>query len=220
MTIYIWAEHLYNLFTFTVIIPIFLGLRRWQRLTYSDRWVVIFLAVLLLHELLSILCMRLHTRNHFLYYIQTVFVLASVAGVYEKALGNRGLSWKIAALVSVLTVVEVINWVGFNHINSVTLTLSRLLPATYALIGLNQLLSSKDSQSLRPNPKLYVHLGFFLFGAFTAVNAYFKSYFIETSLDLYYLFNTISAMISAVAFGIFSVGFSRIQSETLLESVR
>ncbi len=211
MNIYFWAEHLYGFLSFTVLIPIGLGLNQWRFLNHSERWVVIFLIALLLHELLAILCIELHTRNHFLYYFETVAVLVSVAGVYSVLVGPRKLPWQIAVVVSVLMVLEVVFWVGFNHINSITLTLSRILPAVYAVICLNRLFTSKAIYTLGPDRMLYVHLGFFVFGAFTAINTYFKSYFIETSLDMYYLFNTISAMMSAVAFGFFSIGFFRVR---------
>ena len=212
MTSYYWAEHLYNAFTFTVVIPILLGLFRWPFLTHPERWVVVFLVALLLHELLSILCIALHTRNHFLYYLQTVAVLITVAGVYSGTVGTKGLTWQIAIAVSVLMVLEVVFWVGFNHINSVTLSVSRLLPAVYAVVNLYWLFSGSTPQPVVSKPMLYMHLGFFVFGSFTAINAYFKSYFIETSLDLYYLFNNISAMMSAVAFGFFSIVFLQIKS--------
>lgn len=211
MAIYYWAEHLYDFLMLTVLIPLLLGLLRWQRLTGSVRWVIVFLGALFLHELLAHLCIKLHVRNHFLYYNQTLVVLCSVAGLYDDDIGRRHTPWWVAFVISASMVIEVVFWVGFNHINSVTLSISRLLPAIYAVICLNRLFKAKDVYSLMPNPKVYIHLGFFVFGAFTAITAYFKSYFIETSLDLYYLFNTMSAMMSAVAFGLFTIGFSRMK---------
>ena len=206
------SDFLYNLFTFTVLIPIALGFTRWRLLTSPARWVVVFLLALLIHELLSILCITIHTRNHFLYYVQTVAVLCSVAGVYSDSVGSGRFAWKIAIGISLLMVIEIIFWVGFNHINSITLTISRLIPAVYAAISLHRLFSSTIFYSLTPKPMLYTHIGFFIIGAFTAINACFKSYFIETSLDLYYLFNNMSALMSAVAFGFFSVGFLQVGS--------
>lgn len=212
MKIYESLDLLYDLLMFTVLVPVSLALMRWRQLNSPARWAVVFLVALLIHELLAQLLIKLHTRNHFLYYLQTVAVLYSVAGVYTDLVGSRRLLGQIATIVSVLMVIEVSFWVGFNHINSVTLTISRLLPAIYASITLNRLFLTKATQALMPNPLVYIHLGFFLFGAFTAINAYFKSYFIETSLDLYYLFNTLSALVSAVTFGLFSIGFFRIRS--------
>lgn len=212
MNIYSWAEHLYDVFMFTVLIPLGWGGIRWRFLSVSERWIMAFLTALLAHELLSILCMKLHTRNHFLYYLQTVAVLFSVAGVYQPSMGRGRWLWQVAALVSGLVVVEVVGWVGFNHINSGTLTVSRLLAAVYAGISLNRLLAAKPTPERANDRLVYAHLGFFLWGAFTAINACFKSYFIENSLDLYYFFNVLSAMVSAVAFALFCVCFSRIPS--------
>ncbi len=209
--IYNWYDFLYNLFTFTVVIPVLLGLARWSVLTRSERWMIGFLISLLAHELLSILCITIHTRNHFLYYIQTVLVLFSIAGVYSGIVGTPQLLWRVAITVSVLMVLEVGFWVGFNHINSATLAISRLLPALYACTYLYRLVSTTDSGRRTPRPTLYTHVGFAIMGAFTALNACFKSYFIETSLDLYYLSNNISAMMSAVAFGLFSLGLLQIK---------
>lgn len=210
--IYEVFDLLYDVLSFMVLVPIWIGFAKWHLLSRSERWVVAFLLALLLHEVFSQLFWRLHVRNHFLYYIQTVTVLFSVAGVYGTTIGPRHLPWKIAIIVSLSILAEVILGVGFNHINSVTLTLSRVLPATYSFIALNRLFSDKKSLSLTLNPMVYLHLGFFLFGSFTAINVCFKSYFIENSLDFYYLFNTLSAMICAVAFSLFSVGFLRIRS--------
>ena len=219
MTIYIWAEQLYNFFTFTVVIPVALGLNNWRMLTRSEQWVVVFLGAILLHELLMTLPVYINRRNHFLYYIQTILVLFTVAGVYSTTIGHKRFVWQLAATISLFMITEVIFRVGFNYINSVTLTASRLLPAIYACISLNRLFSVKNTHSLRANPMLYIHLGFFLFGFFTAINTCFKSYFIENSLNLYYLFDTLSAMISAVSFGLFSVGFIQVRSVHRQQSI-
>ena len=218
MVVFNWHELLYSFLIYTVLIPIVLGLIQWRLLTQSERWIVAFLVALLVDELLSVLCIALHTRNHFLYHIQTITVLWSVAGVYEPIIGRKHLVWRIALGTSLLMIVEVVFWVGFNHINSVTLAASRLLPAAYALISLNRLFEVKMIRSLTPEPMLYMHLGFFLFGTFTAINAYFMSYFIETSLDLYFLFLTMSALVSATAFGFFSMGFLRIRSANSIQT--
>lgn len=214
MEIYTWAEYLYDFFIFTVIAPVILGLSKWDSLTAKGKWVIGFSSVLLAHEILSIGCIEFHVRNHFLYYTQTIAVAFCIAGVYDGVVGPKGLLWRVAALISIGVVIEVVMVVGFNHINSITLTLSRLMAAVCAGVSLKQLLSedAPTQLPLGPNPMVYFHLGFFLFGAFTAVNTYFKSYFIENSLDLYYLFNTLSAMVSAVSFALFSIGFWRAKS--------
>ncbi len=213
--IYELFDLFYDVLSFTVLIPICLGMVKWRLLGKSERWIIAFLLALLLHELLSQLFWRLHIRNHFLYYVQTVTVLISVAGVYSSLLGTRRILWAVAAVVILLMVFEVSFRVGFNYINSATLTISRLLPALYGFICLNRLLSEKEDRSLIPNSIVYMHAGFFLFGAFTAINVCFKSYFIENSLDFYYLFNTISAMICTVSFSLFSLGFLRTRSATI-----
>lgn len=211
MDIYASFDLLYDTLMFIILIPISLGLWKWRFLTNRERWVIGFLGVLLLHEVLAQICIKLRTRNHFLYYIQTVGVLCSVAGVYDSVIGRKQLLWQIAMVLSLTMMAEVLIVVGFNHINSITLSVSRLLLAICAFISLKRLFSDKTNRSLGPNSMLYIHLGFFLFGAFTAVNAYFKSYLIETSLELYYLFNTMSAIVSAISFGLFSVGFLRVK---------
>ncbi len=217
--IYEVFDLVYDVLSFTVLIPLWIGVAKWRELSKSDRWVVAFLLALLIHELLSQLFWRLHIRNHFVYYIQTVAVLVSVAGVYGDTVRPKHALWWTAALVSLLMIAEVIWWVGFNHINTLTLTLSRLLPAVCSFISLNRLFSEKMARSLTPNPVVYIHFGFFLFGAFTTINVCFKSYFIDNSLDFYYLFNTLSAMICAVAFSLFSVGFLRIRAANAIQSV-
>jgi hypothetical protein len=212
MEIYVWAEYLYDFFIFTVIVPVTLGVSKTKSLTAKEKWVIGFLSVLLVHEVLSIGCIELHIRNHFLYYTQTIAIALCVAGFYDGSVMSKWVVWRVALLLSLSVVLEVVLVVGFNHINSTTLTLSRLMAACCAVVSLKQLLSEDTLLSLGPNPRVYFHLGFFLFGAFTAVNTYFKSYFIENSLDLYYLFNTLSAMISAISFALFSIGFWRIKS--------
>lgn len=215
MTIYIWAEHLYRLFIFTVIIPVVLGLRKWPLLSRQQKWSIGFLGTLLLHELAGELTMHLQIRNHFLYYLQTLAVLICVAGVYDDEVRRNHLIWRLVGLLALIVLpLEVFVWVGFNHINSLTLTLSRLLAGGCAVGSLMVLLSQNTAHSLGPKSMLYFHLGFFLFGTFTAVNTYFKGYFIETSLDMYYLFDVLSAMFSAIAFAFFSFGLLRIQQRS------
>lgn len=203
---------LYFIFFATILLPIALGVLRWRVLTRAERWVVLFLTALLMHELLAILCIALHTRNHFLYYIQTVAVLCSVAGLYDGTIGRKNRLWQLALLVSLLMVIEVFFWVGFNRINSATLSVSRLLPALYALMCLQRLFRAGATRPLSPDPMVYIHAGFFIFGAFSAITVYFKSYFIETSLDLYNLSTNLSVIMNAVAFGFFTAGFLRIRS--------
>lgn len=218
MIVYNQYELLYSFFIYSVIIPISLGLFRWRLLTRPERWIVAFLLALLADELLSVLCIALHMRNHFLFYVQTVTVLFSVAGVYAGLIRPKQLVWQVASGVSLFMIAEVIFWVGFNHINTVTLTLSRLSPALYAAISLNRLLSASVQPSPVVTPMLYCHVGFLIFGAFSAVSSSVMSYFIETSVDMYFFFTNMSAMMSVVAFVFFSISFLRVKSVPVFQT--
>ena len=218
MGVYQGYELLYCFFFYSIVIPISVGLVRWRWLTWPERWAVLFLVALLSDEILSFLCiMLLHMRNHFLFHIQTVTVLCTVAGVYSRTIGTKWLPWQIAIVVSILTVIEVIFWVGFNHINTITLTLSRLLPAIYAVITLNRIFSTTIFYSLTPKPIMYIHIGFFVIGVFTAINACFMNYFMETSLNLFFLFQNMSAMMSTIAFGFFSFGLLKTRTVYMIQ---
>jgi hypothetical protein len=206
MTIYIWEEYLYILLISTAIVPILIAVKDWNYLSAKEKWAVSFLFAILLHEILGEITMRLHIRNHFLYYFQTLAVLASVAGVYYDILPNRSIIW-ISLTLSLGVFIEVFLCVGFNNINSVTLTISRLLPVLCAFMSFSRIFSAKPIRYNETKSLIYLHLGFLIFGSLTAINTYFKKYFIETSLDLYYLFDLISAMASAISFILFSVCF-------------
>jgi hypothetical protein len=219
MTIYVWAEYLYELFMFSALIPVFIGLRKWQRLTPQQRWLLGCIIVLLVHEIIGEITIRLHIRNHFLYPLQTVGMVVCLAGAYDGLVGRPRVLWGLAGAIVAMMVMEVVFWVGIGHINSITLTLSRLLAAFCAFLYLKRLFSANSSGwSAVPASDLFLHLGVFVFGAFTAAGTYFKSYFIDTSLDLYYLFDLLSGMFCAISFGFFTVGLLRIRSTTTLTS--
>lgn len=208
MSVHAIFDTLYYVFFAFILIPLWIGFREWSSLTLADKWIVALLTSLSLLEIVSDILTFNRIRNHFLYYGQTVIVLWLGSYFYVQVRKWRRWPLRIAFLISVLVPVEVIGWVGFNHINSVTLTLSRLVLAGYAFSSLRQLIDDHSGPSLRSNPLVYQHLGFLVYGFFSAVTMYFRNYFIETSLDLYFFFDILGVMMGAVAFGFFAVGFS------------
>ncbi|GAB3997278.1 hypothetical protein GCM10028807_42050 [Spirosoma daeguense] len=199
---------LYHVCFGVILIPLWIGFRHWSKLTVADKWIIGLLTSLLLFEVLADILRFNRVRNHFLYYFQTISVLWCGSLYYTRIRKWEWWPLLIALVVSALIPAEVICWVGFNYINSSTLALSKLILAVYAFDSLRRLIDDQTNVSLRTNPLLYQHAAFLIYGFFSAGTMYFRNYFIETSLDLYFFFDTLTVMISAVAFALFAKGFT------------
>ncbi|WP_080055253.1 hypothetical protein [Spirosoma aerolatum] len=163
--------------------------------------------MMLLLEIVATMLRFQSIRNHFIHYFFTVFVLWIGAYFYAPILSPQWLIILIALLVTVGIPAEVIGWVGFNHINTVTETLAWLLLAVYAFVSLIRLFELPVAISLRHDGGLYYHVGFFIWSVFKAGRACFLNYFIETSLDLYYFADTLVVIVGAIAYSFFAIGF-------------
>lgn len=206
MTLYDILEWIYYLSFSTILIPIIVVFSRWSSVPTSVRWIAWLLLVLLILEIVSTVLRYSQIRNHFIYYFQTAAILWCGAGFFASRFGKL-FCYSIAMFVSILIPLEVVFWVGFNHINSATLTLSRALLALGAFILLKQLLEQEPTKLMLNQPAFFLNSGLFVLGFFSLATSAFKDQFIESSLDLYYFFDTLAVMTSAVGFGLLARGF-------------
>ncbi|TAE23644.1 MAG: hypothetical protein EAZ91_21600 [Cytophagales bacterium] len=207
MSVYDFIDFIGYLCVAAILLPIGFGSNYWRELSDREQKLVLFLVALLLLEIISIILRFNLVRNHFLYYFKTWSVLW-ISAVYFRSIDKlRRWSTIIAGLLAVSVLVEVYVWVGFNHINTITRTLAWLLLSLCGFAGLIQLLNQPSEKSLRQQPAFYYYSGFFTIGFFSANTSLFSNYFIETSLDLYYFFDTLKGIMSAVGYGVFTWGF-------------
>ncbi len=206
MAFYDLINLLFNLFFSIILWPIVTGLYYWNSLRRVERLVVLFLIALLLLEIASHVLGLLRVRNHYMHYLDTFTVLWFGALFYANRQAKKWWPVWLAAFVSCLVPIEVFGLVGFNHINTITESIAKLLLVVYSFNQLRQLINHTDGNSLRQQPVVYYHLGFFIYGFFSAITSMFKNYFIETALDLYFFFDTLSVILSAVAFCLFAIG--------------
>ncbi|QMW01737.1 hypothetical protein [Spirosoma foliorum] len=219
MTLYDILDLILYVSTAVVLIPIGLGVRYWSELSARERGLIWFLTGILIVEVADTILRYSYIRNHFTSYFRTLAVLLIGAYFYGASVGWGRWPLFLSGLVTVLLPVEVVGWVGFNHINSLTRSVAWFLLAMYAFRSLIRLFDQPNEVSLRQQPTIYYDLGFFLMGFVSAGTKYFENYFIETSLDLYYFFDTFTVMINALAFGLFSIGLVRKHRTTDLRLV-
>lgn len=219
VTLFSILDLIYYSFTAVILLPIWFGVRYWSDLSASERGLFWFLVIMLSLEVISTILRYSYVRNHFIDYFRTLSVLLIGAYFYGISVGWGRWPLFLSGLVTVLLPVEVVGWVGFNHINSLTRSVAWFLLAVYAFRSLIRLFDQPNEVSLRQQPTIYYDLGFFLMGFVSAGTKYFEDYFIETSLDLYYFFDTFTVMINALAFGLFSIGLVRKHRTTDLHLV-
>jgi len=201
-----------------ILVPIALGVRYWAYLSVQERTVVWFLVIMLALEIIAT-CLRYSLiRNHFIFYFRTLAVLWVGVAWYEPQINWKRWPALLAVIVVGGMLAEVWFWVGFNYINTFSLTLAWLLLVSYGFLSLLQLMNLPTAVSLRQKPDLYMNAGFVLLGFFSAGTACLENYFIETSLDLYYFSDTLLVFMSATAYVSFATGFARKQqiSDSLL----
>ena len=206
MSLYYILDWIYYLFFLTILIPLGIALYRLPSVPSVTRWVIWLLLSLLVIEIASIILRFNIVRNHFLYYFQTLAILICGAGFYAPDFGYKN-CYVISLVVACLIPLEVWMWVGFNHINSTTLTLSRVLLALGSFIKIRQLFIKEPAQALSEQSSFFINLGLLIIGFFSLVTNAFKSQFIESSLNLYYFFDTMAVITNAFGFVILARGF-------------
>ena len=206
MDIYHILEWVYYIFFSTIFIPILIILGHWSKTTASERRVAWLIFSYLIIELVSIILRYNLIRNHFLYYVLTIANLLFMAEYFSSSLG-RVVCISIAIAISIAMFIEVFFFVGFNHINSFTLTLSNALIVIGAFVGLRKLLNGNALHSLSRQQPVFLYLGLIIISFFSLATSAFKSKFIDTSLELYYFFDTLDVIAKAAGFLIIARGF-------------
>jgi hypothetical protein len=99
-------------------------------------------------------------------------------------------------------------WIlGFNKINTFTLTGSRILMCVLSLLYLNEEVRDFNHSILDLMSVFWLYVGNFIFSFFSIFTSLFKNYFIETSIDMYLFFDTLSVLSNAVAFTVYAFAF-------------
>ncbi|MBD2755357.1 hypothetical protein [Spirosoma validum] len=206
MSLYDILDWLWYGFMIVIVWPILTGLIVWRQLDRRERSLIAFLLSLLTGEIIATILRFSMMRNHFMHYVATLAVLGLILFFYANSGRSRWIVTSIVVAITVSIPIEVFVWTGFNQINTVTETLAWLLLTSLAFINLKHLLDSSAEVSLRKNPFVYYHTGFFILGFFRAGKSCFVRYFIETSLDLYFFMDTLVVIMGAVAYSLFALG--------------
>jgi hypothetical protein len=203
ITVLNFVEYFFEGFIF---IPIITAIYGWKNLTISDKYVFCFLLSSISIEVISEILRFSRVRNHFLAYPQTVFVLVFSFQFFKIQYSKE--TNKINQLlyfIILLIPLEVIFISGFNQFNVITRTISIISLIIFSIIYLIKLVL--DTSFKYRNALFFHNLGFLIIGLFSIIPSVFDRYFIETSLDLFYFFDTLKFLGLAFAFIMFSVGF-------------
>lgn len=198
-----------------IFIPVGVGVLRLSKLSESGRWAWLFLVLLMLNESTSIILQYSRIRNHFMLQSDSLIVLWAGAGFFstlftrEKPTPLRRFIVPVVGLITASLVVEVATGDGVNQINTLTFVLSRLFVLVFSFFGLIKIFNSLEYSKLDYNPTFWYCIGFFIFSFFSAISGAFEKQFIESSLDLYYFFDTMKVIAYGASFAIFTIGLYR-----------
>lgn len=198
----------YIFFSF-IFIPIGVAIYRRRYLATPDKYILAFLLGYLLLSIIAATLLYNQQRNHFLYYFQTILavILSYYLFIETNYLSKKQiLTLKIASVSIILLMFIEITFIGFNKINSVTLALSRTFMCVLSLVYLRQETKNIKLSFFDLKSTFWYQVGNFIFSFFSIFTSLFKNYFIETSLDLYLFFDTISILSIAVAFTVYAFG--------------
>lgn len=212
MSIFQLLDTIWYVFTGLLLFPILFGLVYWRTYSAAEHLLIGLAVGLFAAKVIGVGARFMHLRNHFLYYLETLVICWFIGSFYARREERQQLTWLVAG-IALLLPIEVFGWVGFNRINSLTLALSLFLLAICGFLQLKKLIDTSQVVSLRKTPDFYYNLALFGFGFFTFIPLYFKSYFIESSLDLYFFFDTFVVMISGFSYMLLGFGLKLSQQQ-------
>lgn len=198
-------DQLWYFFSAFILLPIGYGLYRWQYLRPHEQVLVLYLVALLLIDGWAVYLSLDSTRNHFTYFFRTLALLAFSAAFY----GQRQGRWpaRLSALTALALPLE-IEAGGFNEINTYTGTLACVLVALYAGIDVFSLTGRAILPKTHPE-NIYYDIGLLMMGVVGTLFMLLSRDFILTSVDFYFLLRTLRVMVHALAYVLFTIGFSR-----------
>lgn len=216
MSLYDLMDWVWYVFTTFTLLPIGIGMYNWKCLTSQERWLVSLVLGLFLLDVIATILRYNYIRNQFVYQFRTLIALAISVLFYQPVINWKFWPIWIATIIALLIPFEIVYWVGFNHINTLTLGVSWLILSVYAIHGLNLLFDRTGQKSLRRNPYLFFHLGLFVLGFFSSLAGFWENHFIETSLDLYFFFDTLAVIMRAIAFCLLAIGLDCCRRRSIL----
>ncbi|MBO0929739.1 hypothetical protein [Fibrella aquatilis] len=206
MTFYDVIDILFMIFFGVILWPVAVGLRQWMHIGKANQLLTIFLVLLMCLEIYAYVLAIFKIRNHYIHYLNTLLIIWFTVFFYSIGKKNVYPSYLLAAIVSICIPVEIIVLVGYNNINTVTEFVARMILVVYAFNALKSIIKDLNDSQIHQNSNLYIQLGLFIYGFFSAITSMFKKYFIETALDLYFFCDTLSFVMGAVAFCLFAIG--------------
>jgi hypothetical protein len=216
MTLYGILNIVYFAFFGLILVPVGVGLLRVSRFSRAGRWVWGFLLLYMLNEVVATVLMYSRIRNHFMMQSDTLILLWASAGYFTGLLSEKG-SFRastrsiqlLAGGITFLLIVEVMMNGDFNQINTGTYVLTRLMVLAGSFLGLRKIFDISQDARLGHKPDFWYCIGFFIFSFFSAITGAFEKQFIESSLDLYYFFDTMKVIAYGASFAIFAIGLDR-----------
>lgn len=211
MNIFDTFDIVYFIFLSFVFVPIGVAIYRWRYLTTLDKIVFYFLIGYLFLTIIAAILLFSQIRNHFLYYFHTILTALFMyfygvkIHIFKTKKAHTILSFCCVSIF--LGLLLEMGFIGFNQINTVTLTFSKVVMFVLSILFLKNEVKDYKLDLLDLNSVICYNIGLFMFSFFSIFTSLFKNYFIETSINLYFFFDTISVLSNAIAFCFFAFGF-------------
>jgi hypothetical protein len=216
MNVYDILQIVYFVFFSMIFLPIGIAVYRIKVFSKSDRFVFLFLLSNLVIEIIATILQYMIIRNSFLSYPKTLlnilffllFLLQLKFSEFE-----RKLLYVMAIFISLLLPLETIYISEFNQINTVSLTLSSMFIAIYSIRCLKNIFENQKNSLILSNRSFWYSIAFFIYGFFSIIPNCFERSFVETSLNLYYFFDTLKVIAYGLSFLFFAFAFSLIKKK-------
>ena len=203
----------YFLFSF-ILIPIVIGISKRKDLSKSDSKILLLLVALLILEIFSELLRWNRMRNHFVSFPVTFFLFFfSLQYFFISKLQSLMSKFLLGLAILTLIFTEVFI-AGFNQLNSITKSLSFVSVLVLSVIHLKKLFSNNEMFEFSRNPSFWYSIAFSIWGSFAFLPSLLERYFIETSINLYYFFDTLRLLGFAISCIIFAIGLNKISQKT------
>ena len=191
-----------------IFVPIAIGILSKKQLSKPESYLLYFLISIISIEIISEIFRYNNTRNHFLYYFQTLLILIFTYLFFRENSQNNKVKkalfycfWSIALLLPV----EAIFISGFNQLNSVTKTLLLIFISFFSVFFLRKELANYNKEIKKQ--LFFFNIGLAVFGLISIIPSIFDKLFIESAVNLFYFFETLSLIGNAVAYVFFAIGF-------------
>ncbi len=207
LTVYQILDIVYYLLLSLILVPIGLAFAHWRKLNVVDKWLLVLLLLVLFFEGLAEILRWSRVRNHFLVHPYT-FILFCLAYTFFQKSNCRKIQVFPFVVFFLLMSAEVI-LVGYNQLNSFTYSFVYLFLLIQGIISINRMFKENEFMDVQNNASFWYFIAFSFWGGISFIPALIKKYMIETSIPLYYFFDTLQILSYGVAFILFAIGFSK-----------